>query len=215
MLWFDNVVVSPREIGDGYARLRQEYKSFILWIKESIGQQSPLCIKHIDFTPSHYLFSQKTPLALKHMQYTNKNKMDQWLDDSIKVAKIKSLWTIDFVLKKGGITYICTYTKVKLQICLWVLIDDWLLIAEFMNKWANNQFIQSIHNRSWIICAWTQLIMNFDWWLKLWLLMVGWSWNNEKERIDFTKSTNKLPFLFKPESLLKKKEKRTGTTWRS
>lgn len=31
---------------------------------------------------------------------------------------------IDFVSKKGGITYIHTYTKVKLQICLWVLIDD-------------------------------------------------------------------------------------------
>jgi hypothetical protein len=48
---------------------------------------------------------------------------------------------IDFVSKKSGVTYIHTYTKVKLQICFQVLIDDGLLIMEFMNKWSNNQFI--------------------------------------------------------------------------
>jgi hypothetical protein len=34
----------------------------------------------------------------------------------------------------------------------------------------------------------------------------------KKQQIDFAKSTNKLPFLFEPESLLKKKKKRRGTT---
>lgn len=31
---------------------------------------------------------------------------------------------IDFVTKKSGVAYIHTYTKVKLQICFRVLIDD-------------------------------------------------------------------------------------------
>jgi hypothetical protein len=55
MLWFGDVFICPREIGDGYTRLQEEHKSFIVSTKECICKKSSFHIKNSNFTPPHYL----------------------------------------------------------------------------------------------------------------------------------------------------------------
>jgi hypothetical protein len=54
-LWFVDVFVCPKEITDGYTRLQEEHKFFIVSIKESICKKLPFNIKNTNFTPPHYL----------------------------------------------------------------------------------------------------------------------------------------------------------------